>query len=356
MRQLAVISNEHYEKLKAYNSNSTALIHIDNMKIPLGMINNGANLPVLTKTRKKSVLVKKLGFSLNYRDKSVIKTAWNLLKKRSKGMEYLPIGSDFVGKVIGKSKTVSEMEIGNIVIPNCIYNESSKGIPTNCSSKEYQYFNKSELLVLDSNISIEKASVMGIGLQTSYSMIRKAKIKNEDKILITSITSSTSQFVFNLLKTLYTNKIYAVSFTDSVKELAGIHKIFNREEISTGLPIDFDVVFDPFADTYLEDLIGKLNLGARYITCGIYSQTKADTDINLQKLLSSIITKNITVMGNCLGEEEDMNNVLELLNNGNVDIPLDSSFKYGDPLQDFIDKSFSIKPRLGKIAYIYNSN
>lgn len=356
MKQLAVISNVYHEELKKDNANLTALLNIDNLIIPLGLINNASNYPILTKVKKDSVLVKKLGFSLNYRDKSVIKIAWSLLKEGRKGINFLPIGSDFVGRIIDKCETVSEMNLGDIVIPNCIYDESSKGIPTNCSSKEYQYFNKSELSIIDSNIPIEKASVMGIGLITAHSMIRKAEIKKGDKILITSITSNTSQFLFNLLRKLYANEIYVVSFTDSVSELDGVAKIFSRQEISTYLPISFDVVFDPFADTYIENLIDKLNFGARYIICGIYSQTKCYTGINLQKFLYSIIAKNIKLIGNCLGEKEDVYSALKLVNEGEVDIPLAHTYKYGDSLQDFIDTSFSIKKRLGKVAYLYNTN
>ena len=177
-----------------------------------------------------------------------------------------------------------------------------------------------------------------------------------DRILITSITSSTSQFVLNLLKTFYTNEIYAISFTNRIKKLDGLTKIYSREEILTESSLRFDVVFDPFADTYIEHLIGKLNFGARYVTCGIYSQTKDSTEVNLQKLLHLIISKNIMLIGNCLGDEEDMQGALALINNGVVDIPFDRSYKYGQSLQDFIDASFSVKPRLGKVAYMYDTN
>jgi len=356
MRQLAVISSAYYEDLKKDNENFTALVDIDNLTIPLGLIDSEHNSPIFNKINRNCVLVKKLGFSLNYRDKSIIKFASNLLNENRKGMNFLPIGSDFVGRIIDKSETVTGMSIGDVVIPNNVYDKYSKGIPTNCSSKEYQYFSESELLVLDSNFSIEKASVMGIGLVTAHSMIRRSHIKEGDKILITSITSNTSLFLFSLLKALYKNDIYAVSFNDSVSKLEGMTKIFSREEMLTNSTMCFDVVFDPFADTYLKDLLNRLNFGARYVTCGFYSQTKENTSVSLQKLLHSIISKNIIIIGNCLGEKEDIHNALKLVDKGNVDIPLAHTYRYGDSLQEFIDMSFSIKRRLGKIAYLYNTN
>lgn len=52
MRQLAVISFTFYQKLKKENINLTALITIDNLTIPLALINDSSNVPILLKTER----------------------------------------------------------------------------------------------------------------------------------------------------------------------------------------------------------------------------------------------------------------------------------------------------------------
>ena len=352
MRQLAVISREYYERLKAMNINLTAIIKVDNLSIPLGIVSTENEELTLKENNKDLVLIKKLGFSLNYRDKSVIRTAWELLNKRK--IDFIPIGSDFVGKIIDISESIKGLNVGDLVIPKCVYDSNYAGIPTNCASKEYQIFNKKQIQVIDSNFSIEKASVIGIGLTTAYSMIKKAKIRKGDKILVTSFTSNTSQFIIKLLKILFpSNDIYAVSFNSRFRKSKYVKKVFKFKEILNEELNYFNVVFDPFADTYLEHLIGKLTFGGRYITCGMFIQDQNFTTINLQKFIYSLLANNITLIGNCLGGEEDFKSVIELIKNPKLEIPINSIHKYGMPLQDFIDFTFSNKSRIGKVSYIY---
>src|SRR5690606_26657152 len=189
MKALGVLSPSLAEKL---DKEDKYILELDSLKIPLALI----HVPDIEfddndENHANTVLVKKKGFSLNYRDLGVIEKAWYKLKDSDQD-SYYPIGSESCGEVLQIGKNVDNLKVGDYVIANCSYPvapfSAAPGIPSNHGSKELEMFHKGKIIKIPDNIPVEQAAGMSIGLQTAMSMIRKADIKDNQNVLVTSIT------------------------------------------------------------------------------------------------------------------------------------------------------------------------
>ncbi len=363
MKALAVLSPSLQAKIE---ENSKYDFHINDLKIPLAQIElpdvefNGKD-----STYKDYVLVRKLGFSLNYRDLGVIEKAWMELKELTQD-SYYPIGSDFCGIIENIGENVKSLSVGDIVIPDCSYPFSNfntiPGIPTNHASKELEIFHWGKLKKIPSEISTEVASGMSIGTQTALSMIRKAKISEGNNILITSITSNTSLFLLNFLKDIDVKcNVYGLSYSGKNVEAIKNHypfisEIFKYKDQEINKNLYFDVVFDPFSDFYFSDLVDYLNIGAKYITCGVLNQSAEKVDSatsykNITRMMATMLSRNVILEGNCLGTSEDLDNGIKTLAESDNKIMIDSLFNSNSYVGDFIHRSFNGK--LGKVIMKY---
>lgn len=362
MRALSVVTPSLFEKIE---DDKKHLIIIDDLKIPLAFIEG--NMPDFdfdSELYSNLVLVKKTSFSLNYRDLGIIERAWDRLKENESDTFY-PVGSDFSGYVVQVGKNVTTLSAGDLVIGNGFFPQvehgAAPGVPSNHSSKEYEVYHFAKLLKVPSYISDVEAGAMSIGTQTANSMIRKANIKKGDHVLVTSVTSNTSFFFLNALRDLDCT-VYGLSYSGKNTETIKTHfpfvkDIFSAKENNIPVELLFDVVLDAFSDTYLEYLVSKLNFGARYLTCGIFNQSKGKLEnvkaTNLSLLMASIMMRNVSLIGNCLGSTQDLVNGLKSYENNKMVI--DSVFTDDDSLSEFISKSYNLKnDKFGKVVYQYN--
>lgn len=361
MKALAVVTQTLFEKT---DNNNKHLIEIDDLKIPLAFVDgNKPDFDIKSIEFSNQVLVKKTSFSLNYRDLGIIEMAWNRLKNIEEDT-YYPIGSDFAGYVEAIGKSVNTLKIGDLVLGNSFYpeveNGALPGIPSNHSSKEFEVYHFAKLLKVPTYISEIEAGALSIGTQTSNAMIRKGGIKKGDNVLVTSVTSNTAFFLLNNLWNMDCN-IYGLSFSgdnmDKVKNhFPFLKEIFSIKQNNIPKNMLFDVVLDAFSDTYLESLSQKLNINARYITCGIFNQSSKkignSKPTNLSLLIANLMTRNVSLIGNCLGSTDDL--VEGLRKYENHKMVIDTIFTEKDSLSDFISKSYNINnDKFGKIVYQY---
>ncbi|MDI9312126.1 MAG: alcohol dehydrogenase catalytic domain-containing protein [Limnohabitans sp.] len=362
MRALAVVTDGVYETIPEQNK---CKISIDNQQIPLAIVEgNKPKFDSDDETLSNSVLVKKTSFSLNYRDLGIIERAWNILKDINEDT-YYPIGSDFAGYVEDIGKNVVSFKKGDLVIANCSFSQEImgvvSGIPSNHASKEFEIFHKTKLIKVPKNISSIEAGALSIGTQTSASMIKKAKIEKGNKVLITSITSNTSFFLLNSLWDLECD-VYGLSYTgNQIKTIRYnfpfIKSIFSLKEKTLPKDLLFDVVLDVFSDTYLPKLLPNLSQNARYVTCGVYNQSSKKVieapQINLTSFITSLILKNVQLIGNCLGTTEDIENGLKQFERNKMII--DSVFTQNDQLTNFIERTFNYThDKFGKVVFSYD--
>ena len=364
MRALAVLSPSLDKKI---DSKDKSYIPIDSLKIPLALIHvPDEEFHVDDERYDNAVLVRKKGFSLNYRDLGIIENAWGKLKD-FEGDTYYPIGSDFCGEVIKIGRNVKNLEVGDFVVQDGYYpyyrGGAKPGIPTNHGSKELEVVHKEKLVKLPKDFPVNIASGLGIGAQTGMSMVNKADIKKGSNVLVTSVTSYTSLFLLSLLKD-YDCNVYGLSYSgneiESVKEkFPFIKEVFSFKDRAIPEDLTFDSVLDPFSDTYFPVLLlsKKLNYNCKYVTCGFFNQSSEkkanDREFKISQILAYMIIYNVHLIGNCLGSTEDFKDGINILNKENS-VPIDSEFTEEDDINEFVNKSFNIdKNRFGKVCFKY---
>lgn len=376
MRNVAVYSKQNTNyKHPVLRYNLLGSFELNEVEIFCGLTNT--KIPDFnrnTPENKLKVLVKKKGFSCNYRDKSLI---FNFSLNAPKN-SFSAIGSDFVGEVIDLGTEVTEFEIGDRVIANNAMVKDdpavAPGIPSNNGSKEYQIFHQANLIKVPPEMPDEVAAAFSIGGQTSYSIVRKFNPSKGANILITAAKSNTSLFVINALQK-YEVNIYATTtsnlFVEKLKAL-GVKEVIVIEKKPNALLENqairkifketggFDCVFDPFFDIYLGQAVQLMNSDAKYITCGLYDQylsligdTFPNYSLDCRDIIVTSLLKNLQIIGNCLGTKEDLNNALQDYAAGNLKVIIDSVYT-GNQITEFFDRTYNSKDRFGKVVYQYN--
>lgn len=316
---------------------------------------------------EEDVLIRIEAFSCNYRDKSLILIFNDMCRNKSKNGQlfYTPFGSEFVATVLQVGKRVQTLKVGDRVIPDGAYPIKVDGrmgaLPTNCASQRFQVFHWSYLVKVPDEMPNESAASFTIAGQTVFSMIRKLQLKSGEKVLVTAATSNTSLAAISALKGLGVD-VYACSTSKSRIETLmsmGVKSFFSSESLKNNpdyLP-HFDAVIDPFLDIYFCDVIKLLNIGGRYITCGNYNQNSffpkssiVNQDVN--SILNHCIINNISIIGNCLGTREDLENAITSYQKGQFDIVIDSVYTETD-INSFLSKTFHLTPRFGKVVFKY---
>lgn len=325
------------------------------------------------------VLLKKLAFSCNFRDKSLLLNfASNIQKYTSESPDefiYACIGSDFVARVMEIGSNVTHLKTGDLVIPNDCYpfvpdSDARPGIPTNEASSRMQILHKDKLIRIPENMKLEDAASFTIGAQTTYAMLRMAQADPHKKILVTSGRSNTSLFVISALK--HKENLYVLTSSSADRERfleMGVRNVIsidynnkafftNPEELRAVMQTagGFDVVIDPFIDIHLKHLVPVMRFGAVYISCGIYQQVLLNEDgmgkMDYLRIFSTLIQSNLVIRGNCLGNMEDLKNALDDYAAGSFRLPVDSVYS-GNDIAGFFDKTYNAKDRWGKVVYRY---
>src|SRR5690606_4739723 len=152
MKRVAVLSPSLAKKVAEEDK---CEFKIDSYLIPLALIDvKDTEFDSSSNDFSNLVLVKKKGFSLNYRDIGIIENAWQKLSSVS-GDSFYPIGSDFCGEVVEIGKNVNTLAVGDLVIPDCSYPISNynsvPGIPSNHASKELEVFHHGKLKKIPEN-------------------------------------------------------------------------------------------------------------------------------------------------------------------------------------------------------------
>lgn len=101
----------------------TGTFRLEGEKINVGLVEEEDLILKSSSDPDNRVLVKKRGFSCNYRDKTLILNYDNQIKSLGDKGEYTfsYIGSEFVGEVIGIGKNITNLKIGDRVVANASY-------------------------------------------------------------------------------------------------------------------------------------------------------------------------------------------------------------------------------------------
>lgn len=335
------------------------------------------------------VLVKKSGFTCNYRDKANILTAaakyaYQAKSKKGQGHSaFTGIGSDYVAEIIRVGKAVEEFKVGDRVINNGSYpdrfdvgslrNNGPIGLPTNWASDRYEWVHSDKLMRIPKEMTLDVAAGFTIGAQTSYGMLRKLQIRPGSNVLLTAAKSNTSLFVLQALSKRRDVNIYLASTSEKFKDRLiqyGIKDYFLVDDsdelfISSQLhkvpSYGFDVVIDPMHDIYFSRVLRYMAIGGKYITCGLQNQYAHITkkqystfDADLNSLMSWIMIRSIHVMGNCLGLDVDLASAVKFHCQGQFPVLIDGSLSYEDSVASFFQRTYLDKNRFGKVVFRYD--
>jgi NADPH:quinone reductase-like Zn-dependent oxidoreductase len=327
-------------------------------------------------SNRRLVLIRTRAFSLNYRDRAVALTA----AQRLDPSRSFPIGSDFVGHVLACGRDVATLRIGDRVMPNPAYPDSgvpglAPGLPTNSGSIEVQPYHEAKLMRVPEGMPDEVAAAFSIGGQTSYSMIRRLALKPDDRVLVTAARSNTSLFVLQALRQ---HGARVVATTTSERNRAEIEAMgaaplvvvsrelenFADDPELAGLArakSGFTAVVDPFSDLHLPKVLDVMAPNSRYTTCGVYDQHLSLTREVLTHrgkrgadLLMGIVTRNVSILGNCLGTTEDLARAAADCAAGLLRVTLDSVHHGRAAVPAFVQRTFEATDRFGKVVYVYD--
>jgi NADPH:quinone reductase-like Zn-dependent oxidoreductase len=113
-------------------------------------------------------------------------------------------------------------------------------------------------------------------------------------------------------------------------------------------------VLDPFCDVHFGLSAKLLAFGGRYVTCGVTGTgpSRMATAQDYGAALVSMIQKNVTVITNCLGRQDDLEFAIELCAAGRLRVVVDSILGE-DKAADFCTRSFLSEARVGKVIMQY---
>jgi NADPH:quinone reductase-like Zn-dependent oxidoreductase len=191
-----------------------------------------------------------------------------------------------------------------------------------------------------------------------------------ERLLVTSGASNTSLFLIALLRSCGVEVWTTTSTPRHVPRLKAhgasgvlvLDRQFTGRDAagmileSTG-PID--AVLDPFFDLHLDAALDVLRPFGRYITCGFSGQTAESMNaartasLRAAGILQKAMSRNLTIMGNCLGTTADLGRALDDFEAGLLQPVVDSTYG-GDDVRGFLERSFSDPGRFGKVVFEYS--
>jgi NADPH:quinone reductase-like Zn-dependent oxidoreductase len=327
------------------------------------------------------VFVRVRAFSCNYRDRALMLRMSTSALRRN----YYVIGSDFVAEVIAAGRNVADLKPGDRVIPDNAYPVSGAagvlpGVATNHASKEYLTLHRVKLMPIPDTMPDRVAAGFSIGAQTTFGMIRRIDPRPGEKVLLTSPRSNTSLFALSALRRRGVAVFGLGRSTTASEQLrnAGMTELFAVDAASENWMHNdrlvqtlasfadnspfgggFDAMIDPMADLYLDKAADLLSVGGRYITCGMVNQSQDLTGhtipgrtLSLGRLAGSLMIKNITVHGNCIGSTGDLSAAVDDFAEGRLDVAVDSVIE-GRDVGTFFTRTYESPDRFGKVIFRY---
>lgn len=336
--------------------------------------------PAFDETEPKNhhhVLVRVTAASCNYRDAGLLLRYHELLQAAG-GNRFIHFGSDFAGVVEAVGSEVEGLKPGSIVIPDATYPQSSTpsstdGVPTNHATRGWLIMPEDKVRAVPSQADSYSLSTFGLNAQTASSMIRKAEIHAGDRVLVTAGRSNTSLSVLAQLAGMGAEctVLSSTQWTAEQRQASGnpLVAIYDRStrpfsadplDVLQREEADFDAIIDPFFDQFMLRVLPHLAHGGRYVTCGLKNQHMGqlldDAEVNhsvpIQELygaLSELMVGNKRIIGNCIGESEDLTQALEAVLAGDLRPVVDSVYSV-DQGHSFLSRSFDDADRFGKVV------
>ena len=308
------------------------------------------------------VLLHVEAFSANFRDKALCLTAADHLRSTGRGSISF-LGSEFCGRVVQRGAGVEGLAVGDRVVGDGTYprrsgSELLGGIVTNRASRGWLVLHESQVCAVPRLMGPDVAAAFALGAQTAQSMVRRGGVSAGSRVLVMSGRSNTSLFLAQCAAaaggtvSVLSRGRWVPEHLDALPAGAEVLAV----EGVLGMAEQFDVVLDPFFDLNVARALRALDYGGRYVTCGLQAQHPSFAEpaepAPVVDVLGTAIVKNLSLIGNCIGERADLDRALALYEEGALSVRLDSVWGPQEGVA-FLERTFSAPDRFGKVVMRY---
>ena len=261
----------------------------------------------------------------------------------------LIMGSDASGEIIEIGSNVNKFNIGdNIVVQpgtfaddckyvldgkeNYSYSYGILGETENGVQSEFAILEPKNIHSMSNHLTFEEAASMQLVFMTSYQMlVKRAKLKENEFVLIYGATSGVGSAAIQIAKDINAKVITTVGNKDKFNYAydMGADFVVDHSKPYTSFIKDItnnkgvDVVFEHIGPITWDKSLKVLNKGGRLVTCG--STTGPKVSIDLRYLFS----KQQEIIGSTMADIDSFNSVMKKIN--------DKIYK------PFVDEIFSFK-------------
>lgn len=182
-------------------------------------------------------------------------------------------------------------------------------------------------------LSWEEAAALPLTALTARQMIRKARVKEGDRVLVPGAGGGVSTMAVQICKAMgaWVCATTSTGKTDAVKALGADLVIDYKESDNWSkeayLATDkqgYDVVIDSVGQATWPYSVRSLAPGGRLVTCGATTGANGETDIR------QLFWKQASILGSTMGTQEDLQDVIRLVEAGKVRVVVDSVWPLDD--------------------------
>lgn len=199
---------------------------------------------------------------------------------------------------------------------------------------EYICVPENYILPKPEKLTYEEAAAFPLAFMTAYHMlIRKAKIKESDWILIWGASSGIGSAAIQIAKSYKTNVIATAGDKDKMEMASklGADFVINYKEDKVSSKVKeitegrgVDVVFEHPGKASWSDSIRSLNKGGKLVTCGATTGPRVDLDIR------HLFIKHQQIIGSTMGNRKDLLEIIDLINTGKFKPVVGHNFSFKD--------------------------
>jgi len=352
---------------------SVSVARIDGIPMACGLLEiDDPGFTANDPTHANHVLLKVGAFSCNYRERGIFEA----YLQRADARSFIPVGSEICAEVVEAGARVESLAPGDRVMFDNSYPEPlaahlAPGVPSNHCSQRYLVVDWRSCVRVPEGMDEDHAACFALNAQTIFGMLRRGSFKATDRVLIPAGRSNVSLMALAAAAAQGAACTVVTSSEDSVQTLRALGAehvvlwstresgLLGCEELHelTRSDGDYDLVLDPCADAHMMEVAKFMGMLGRYVTCGMATQTSRDVALarsaaeeSRLAFYSRMISKNLSFIGNCLGDTEDLRSAIQMYRDGRLKLHLDSSYSRGEEIA-FLQRTFNSRGRLGKVAY-----
>ena len=262
----------------------------------------------------------------------------------------LIMGSDASGKIVEVGSNVNKFNIGDSIVvqpgtfpdgckyvldgkENYSYDYGILGETENGVQSEFVILEPKNIHTMSNHLTFEESASMQLVFMTSYQMlVKRAKLKENEFVLIYGATSGVGSAAIQIAKDINAKVITTVGNKDKFNYAydMGADFVIDHSKPYTSIIKDItnnkgvDVVFEHIGPITWDSSIKVLNKGGRLVTCG--STTGPKVSIDLRYLFS----KQQEIIGSTMADIDSFNSVMKKINDKIYKPFVDEIFRFKD--------------------------